>query len=390
MLLLSAAFGGTGDSIFFEAAKELDFLALDSLRSNPEETEFISGLRLVSMGQLSSAVSVFRELYHAANDSTMKENSQKILGSLYLFYSEWDSLSILGIPDDDENAISLINSFRLLPPERYIFPKDSIIIPMRLSISGAPIIEVEINGNKRRFWLDTGAGLSVLSSDAAMDCGVVALSSAEAQALTSTSKKVGIQPVSIRKLKIGELEIENHPAMIIDSKNLEFRMLGLTFIKIDGIIGWNAIQNLDIKIDYLRKHITIKKPVIVPNASPSLFWLDYPIVTAAMSGETLYFFLDTGASRTGVYDNLFTKISFENARKTAQIVGGAGGMERFEAVKVPALDISVNGRNVALKNVTSYPHHDAGFIKLDGVLGADAFKGKRVHIDITNGAFEIY
>lgn len=385
---LSAA--SIDDSLFFEKTKHLEFMTLRDLELSTEQDAFLKGMALVTEGDFDSARTIFGELNATSKDTVMVESAREVLGSIYLYESQWDSLVRLGIPHDEGDFLSFVKAYQLTDAESYLFPEKTLILPMKLSLTGTPIIEVEINGHRRRFWLDTGAGLSVLSSDAARDCGIIPLSAVEAKALTSTTKKVGIQPAEIKEMRIGGVEVHNHPAVIIDSENLEFKMLGITFMKIDGIIGWNLIQNLDITIDYSKKRISIRKPQHRPSPSPALFWLDYPIVAASSGGVPLHFFLDTGASGTGIYENAFRKLTFENIRASTNIVGGAGGMERFETKKVEKLELVINGENILLKNVTSYPERDAGFLKLDGILGADAFKGRRVHIDVKNGKFEVY
>lgn len=385
---LSAA--SIDDSLFFDKIKHLEFKALRDFELNTEQDAFLKGMTLVTEGDYDSAKAIFGELNATSNDTVMVESAQEVLGSIYLYESRWDSLVMLGIPRDEGDFLSFVKAYQLTDAESYLFPEETIILPMKLSLTGTPIIEVVINGHRRRFWLDTGAGLSVLSSEAATDCGIIPLSAVEAKALTSTTKKVGIQPAVIKEMRIGELEVRNHPAVIIDSENLEFKMLGMTFMKIDGIVGWNLIQNLDITIDYSKKRISIRKPQHSPSPSPTFFWLDYPIATVSSNGVPLHFFLDTGASGTGIYENAFRKLSFEKIREATNIVGGAGGMERFEAKKIEELELVIKGENILLKNVTSYPERDAGFLKLDGILGADAFKKKRVHIDVTNGQFEVY
>ena len=46
--------------------------------------------------------------------------------------------------------------------------------------------------------------------------------------------------------------------MIFDSKNLEFRIQGISLLKIDGIIGWNLLQELDVEFPQKIVNLGIK------------------------------------------------------------------------------------------------------------------------------------
>ena len=63
----------------------------------------------------------------------------------------------------------------------------------------------------------------------------------------ATGNIVNTIPGLIDSLSIDGLKIYNHHCMIFDSKNLEFRIQGISLLKIDGIIGWNLLQELDVE-----------------------------------------------------------------------------------------------------------------------------------------------
>lgn len=383
--------GEVQDSLFWHAARNLDFAALDSLAYDDEHQGFARGLKSVVGGDLASTETVFKRLYRGAQDSLLRASSAQILGNIQLANSRWNELLQLGVEEQDEPGIDpLIEAYRMLPQERYVYPQSEEKLPVGISISGTPLVEVEINGHKRTFWLDTGAGLSAIASDVAAECGILPLSADSAQALTATTKKVAIQPAVIQEFKIGDLTIENHPAVIIASRDLEFRLLGVKFMKIDGIIGYNALKNMEIEIDYAKKTMVIRKPSIRIGNTRNLFWLGVPVaILASPDGTPLYFFLDTGSSHTSIYDNIFTKLSFERTYAKEKLVGSAGGIERFQLLRVPQLELVIDGQEHELSNITTLPRLEEGFVSLDGILGADVLRGKRVRIDPANGRLEL-
>jgi predicted aspartyl protease len=378
---------------FWEAMENIDFSYLREYQINDDQRSFAEALKLVIGGDIEEAENKFRKLYISSDDSLIKKHSKKILGNLLIFQSKWGAL--LEIPKDADdtiyNSIILVKAFSKSPKESYSFPAQPTIIPMGLSMSGCPVIEVEINGHKMKFWIDTGAGLSVIASDIAKKCNIFPIGTGKIKAGTGTSKKIDAQPAIIEDLGIGEISIKNHPVIIIDSKDLEFKLFGLfRIMKINGIIGWNAIQNMGIEFDYNNRVTTIREPVKMNNPSPNFFWLGYPIVILTnQDGTKLNFGLDTGARKTSITDNILKKISVNDVYIKKITIGSAGGFEKIESKIIPELTLILNGYGLHFSDIGTRPERRAVFVKLDGILGSDVFKNGRVKIDYLNGMLEI-
>ena len=378
---------------FWEAMENIDFSYLREYQINDDQRSFAEALKLVVGGDIEEAENKFRKLYISSNDSLIKKHSKKILGNLLIFQSKWGAL--LEIPKDADdtiyNSIILVKAFSKSPKESYSFPAQPTIIPMGLSMSGCPVIEVEINGHKMKFWIDTGAGLSVIASDIAKKCNIFPISTGKIKAGTGTSKKIDAQPAIIEDLGIGEISIKNHPVIIVDSKDLEFKLFGLfRIMKINGIVGWNAIQNMGIEFDYNNRVTTIREPVKMNNPSPNFIWLGYPIVILTnQDGTKLNFGLDTGARKTSITDNILKKISVNDVYIKKITIGSAGGFEKIESEIIPELTLILNGYSLHFNDIGTRPGKRAVFVKLDGVLGSDVFKNGRVKIDYLNGMLEI-
>jgi hypothetical protein len=302
--------------------------------------------------------------------------------ALYLMQSRWNDLLSSG-------DSTLAAGYSTSEKETYEFNKSSFEMPMPLSFTGSPIIEVTVNGVKKRFWLDTGAGLSVLSSATASECGIAALTTDSGTAGTGTTKTVGFLTASIRELKIGDLTIRNHPALIIDRKNLEFKLFGIfTLLRIEGIVGWNAIQNLDLTLDYKNKHLHVAQPSDKPNPTRNLVWFNYPIVTMrGPTGVRLLFGLDTGANRTSITSNILSKLPGAAHSEKNVKIGSAGGYDNIRGIELPELTLCGTGYSFQFKKITSMPKDKTLFVRTDGVLGSDAFQNGRIRVDMRNGLF---
>lgn len=282
----------------------------------------------------------------------------------------------------------MAKAFSQSPDEVFLFPSEPVVVPLTFSMTGQPILEVTINGQKKRFWLDTGAGMTVLPSDIAELCHVTPINTkAKTNAATSTSKTVDIEPVNIDNITIDGFAIKNHKAFIIDKNNLKLKFLGITFMKIDGIIGWNAIQNMNLVIDYKQKKLTIRKPVKQARIDRNFYWFNYPVVkTMTNQGVATYFGLDTGANSTHLSENIFRKdSSLTDTFEKTNTVGGAGGTERKLLKYVKNCTVILGDYSFNFKKISVNKANYTTFFSLDGVIGSDIFKSGSVNLDITNG-----
>jgi len=115
-----------------------------------------------------------------------------ILSKLYFSQSNWEQLLELNKKSNNnpglENDIILFEAFNKSPKERYLFPSQPTIIPLDPVFFGSnPMIEVIVNGYTKKFWIDTGAGLSVMASDVAKECGIFPIGTEKTTAQPGTS-----------------------------------------------------------------------------------------------------------------------------------------------------------------------------------------------------------
>jgi hypothetical protein len=135
------------------------------------------------------------------------------------------------------------------------------------------LLKLVLMERKKSFWLDTGAQVSIISAGTAKECGILSNSDLSINATAdSTNFNVGSMPSYIKNLELGDLTIKNHPLLVVDDKMLTLQNPKTKItMKIDGIIGWNAIQNIDIYIDYKNKTAHINRPVNKHMSSTNIF-----------------------------------------------------------------------------------------------------------------------
>jgi len=383
-----------GQEAYWRSLENLDFGLMQNTALPPDFRKFAEALAAVTRGDMDVAENGFRDLFASSQDARLRDQARDILHSLWFFQAQWKDILEAGADKTEDKGNgnrNLVMAFNRSGQETYRFPAASCVLPCQWSSTGSPIVEVMVNGRKKKFWIDTGAGLSVIASDVAEECRVIPVGNGQGEAGTATSKRISVKPAVIQELKIGGIVIANHPVIIIDKKDLELKVLGIfQIMKIEGLIGWNAIQHLDLDIDYKKNTTTIRKPQKADNSERNLFWLGYPVVSLTdQSGVKLHFGLDTGARRTSISENFLAKVKVDNVQMKKKTIGSAGGFERVVSAVIPGLTLKIGKSAVKLQEVGTASQKGAVFIKLDGTLGCDAWRRGRIRIDWTNGLFDL-
>jgi len=229
-----------------------------------------------------------------------------------------------------------------------------------------------------------------VSTDVARESGIVVGRDA-GRAETATTRTIAIQGAVIDHLRLGGLVITNHPAAVIESSALRARFLGLTIFKIDGVLGWNAIRQMTLRINYRDKTTMISAPERQPIRAPrNLFGIGQPIVELTDEhGERLFFALDTGASYSSLYEDTLSRLDRAEARRKTMVIYGVGGPERYKSAVVPRLALRVSGYALEFKNVRTVPGRKTNIVRRDGSLGSDVGRDGSITIDALNGRFEL-
>jgi hypothetical protein len=387
---------------YWEALAELTPADAITAARTPSEKEFAEALGNLMSGDLGRAEQRFGELRRTATDSIIRAGSRVIYTATLQYQEKWGPLAALknepGEPKADRADKASIelwaDAFKNVPPKTFTFRSSSARMPMSVSAVGTPLIPVRIGGKVYNFWLDTGSSLSMLASDVAHDLNILPLVPDTLEIVTSTGR-VKANPALIPQLEIGQLVVRNAPAMVVEESMMEMsepRAIELsTHVKIDGIIGFDIIRQMDIEVDYGENVLRLRDPSNSrPEGDRNLFWVGLPVIRLmSTDGIPLHFGLDTGAQLTFVTETLLDKLQLQAARIESRRVGGLGGEISLRAPVLPDLRVMVRRYPILFKGaVVRAPVYQV-LASLDGVLGGDVWNSGIVRIDMTNGVFAI-
>jgi predicted aspartyl protease len=387
---------------YWEALAELHPRDALAAARTDSEREFAEALGDLIAGDLEKAEQRFGKLRHTATDSIIRSGSRVIYTATLQYQEKWDVLAALKSEAtdartdfSDKASIELwADAYRNIPAKKFIFHSGSTRLPMSVSAVGTPLVPVRIGNKTYNFWLDTGSSLTMLASDVAVELNIKPLVPDTLEIVTSTGR-VRANPSLVPELQIGQLVVQNAPAMIVEETMMQMReprpIEQSLHVKIDGIIGFDIIRQLDLEVDYGDNILRLRNPAASrPDAERNLFWVGLPVVQLmSTDGVALHFGLDTGAQLTFVTETLLDKLQLEAARIESRRVGGLGGEISLRAPVLPDLKVLVRGYPILFKGaVVRAPVYQV-LASLDGVLGGDVWNSGIVRIDMTNGVFAI-
>ena len=259
----------------------------------------------------------------------------------------------------------------------------------RIDAVGLPRLDVAINGLAQEAIFDTGANLSVLSADAARRLGVRLLEGTTpiGNSVQSTvPARIGIA----ERVEIAGTILRNVVFLVIDDSQLTFPLPTGRY-EIDAIIGLPVMRALG------RMRVEPGRFTVLPaeaNAGPSNMRASSSslYVDAAIDGQSVPLFLDTGANRT-------TLSALYAERNAARIAGlpvseqrsaGAGGMQAQRIATWANAPLELGGRRVVLPNLQIVLPAERRERDSYGTIGASVLRAFRSYmLDFNAMRFEL-
>ena len=395
----------SGAKTFWQAMSLLDTGYTSRHSSTPDQIAFSHALGLVMSGHQDEAELALDSIGGSTSDTLVRATSRVLLTAMLQYQDKWSILAELAdrskrdsIELEDTNKAdveSWATAFKHVKRRVVSFPNAPVTLPLLISASGTPMVAVSVNGKQKIFWLDTGSSMTIISSGVAEECAIKPLVSDTLEVATTTGH-VPARPAAVDRIQFGGIEIANSTAMIVASELMQVRIGDsnnpATTIAIDGVIGFDIMSRLDIRIDYVNRRVTFLKPEPVRGRiaalGRNLFWVGAPIVRLVSDrGMPLHFNLDTGAQETYSTEGLVTKTKTRTFAGERRLVGGLAGLQIVHGRFIDEMRISMAGQPLLFRKMLVYAPAVSTFVPIDGVLGSDVGKSGTVRIDATNGLF---
>lgn len=243
-----------------------------------------------------------------------------------------------------------------------------------------PLINVEVKSDKITMVFDTGASMTIINESTLKKVNVVR-DGKEVVGAGNLGAKFSINTKIIEEIRIGNIIISDLEVIVVDDSRLNFGVdENGNNLKIDGMLGWDIIQNFSWKVDRINNEIEVSKSAQT-ETDKNLFWDNMPIISAYIGSEESYFGFDTGNTESVLglnFDATFRKTYHEK-----ELMVGIDGREQMEVEKLETLNLKVCGNDIELKNLTMLDRYvfPTTKYKVQGLLGADLIENKVLWLD---------
>lgn len=264
-------------------------------------------------------------------------------------------------------------------------PKHDLILHFRIDSVGkgsstAITLQGSLNGMTRRFTLDTGAGVNVVTPDVAKACGMKMLN----VEISAHGVRAGSGSLALaEELKIGDLTLQNVPFYVLDMKTGDERA-DRYMNHLEAIIGLPILNELqEVQLDFINNRLTIPQTLTPPPAfAPNICFTGAEILDIEVfyDNERLVVNFDSGSGVSQLNYDYFEKHKERIERiaeRDSMGLGGFGGITRVAIYQLPGgacFRVGEYTGCVDSLNVVATPNQNAVHMKGDGVMGMDFFR----------------
>ena len=238
---------------------------------------------------------------------------------------------------------------------------------------GNLFLPLTINGQPARYFMDSGAGFSILTESEAKRLGM-RIEPVTIPAGTSSGVQTLFSLAVAERLEIGEIRVENvaffvagdHQQPFLDLPQERRGGIGLPVLLAVGGARWTSDGEIEFGFS------SGDKDVRKSNLS---FDGDKPVVEILFQGKQLPTILDTGAAKTQLYprfaEDFAAQLQASGERTTTLVTGVAGSVE-LDSVSLPHLALTVGGVETILRPArVLLEHTDSQSRTFYGNLGVD-------------------
>jgi|KBSMisStandDraft_5_1062788.scaffolds.fasta_scaffold78444_2 hypothetical protein len=317
---------------------------------SPASSPLAVASRATALNQNDAAEKLLRQIIRRASRSSEASEAHKLLSRIYIRTGRYkratDNLDEWrrNFPNsaDAQAERRDVDQFRGLP--------DQINGPRRTAVlkhEGDLSIPLAVNGKECTFLMDTGAGVSVITQQAAERLGLE-FRGAGGVIGDSSGKGFAAKTAVAKELILGNTRLKNVSFVVVPDQE------PFTSAPVDrrGILGV-PIQ-FAVGTWQWSKSGTIRLGEKIPAGGSQLnlvFFRNKTLVSAEIARRSVFFTLDSGAVDTDLNSDFAGSFRdlVANAQKTTRELTGVGGTSAFEALILPELKLSVAGHPLTLR-----------------------------------------
>jgi clan AA aspartic protease (TIGR02281 family) len=261
------------------------------------------------------------------------------------------------------------------------------IIKLKKNILGMLLINVKVKNKKMKFLIDTGAEVTILTDEALSSVGISYDVNDKINVGSSNNQKSEINLALLDRIEIGGVNFLNLPVLVISEKKVSFSVFNIKLFKLDGILGWDVLKQLDFEIDYNKSKLRIIEFNTWESESESnLIKSSFPTILVSDENENIKIFgLDTGSRKSWLNDNLVGTIGIKVVKQKKHKIIGAHGKDEETVNIIKEYKIKLSDKQLIFNNISTGFTGFLNNFEFDGVLGTEVFKNNIIKIINSKG-----
>jgi predicted aspartyl protease/thioredoxin-like negative regulator of GroEL len=272
---------------------------------------------------------------------------------------------------------------------------DSVALPFEL-VNSRPVVNVRVNGSQKtlRFVVDTGAGMCVISEEAAEKVGLKSVARGGMARAVGGEGRFEIVYGFLQSFHLGDAKVERVPVYIRRFYNEQEQ--------VDGYVGLSVLAKYMTVVDYggrqmlLLREDEARRAAAQPAPAGAI---EVPIRTTSSgfwSGEVSFdelekptnFIIDTGASISVVSKALAARAGFERYAQAGyiKVYGAAGLADNIQTLLLPRLTLGAyTWQNVYAAVLDMEAINETAGFEQTGIVGGNILRRYRVTFDFSRG-----
>lgn len=216
---------------------------------------------------------------------------------------------------------------------------------------GSRVAELEVNGVREQWLLDTGSNYSLVSKSFAKKIGLRALPGSAETGSGLTGPKNSLQAGVVPLMQVGAAALHNVVVLILDDANLKIN-LGDQSYQINAILGYPIFRVMRVITFAQNGEFEAGKSAYRGrNGVPMYMRRLVPVVNLGVNGVNLPFTLDTGASGTDLSVRYYERFKDSDLswREDEDQSGGVGGTIKRKIYKQSLLRLTIGFHDCSTK-----------------------------------------
>lgn len=250
-------------------------------------------------------------------------------------------------------------------------------LPMKRSLTGLYLIPVSVEQETYHFVIDSGAQISGMREELLKKHHASALNAALSIGSIGGTRKQ-MPAYLMNELCIKSLVIRSLPMIALQPPRLPFTSKEQYLF--DGIIGWDILSELDFELDDVAKVFKVvdnRYSFAYPNTVQAIFPL---FLVKDHRNQLLKMGFDTGARYSWVNPSAMERLGYPIGKPTVMYGYGVHGLEEMKVQLISDMDLYLYKAHIHLHQVHTGTTAVFPNMPLDGILGNEIFRNRRIRI----------